>query len=62
VLVLDFNVWVPKHKELRTCLFYVIHTKEPIFDHDKLDVYALELQFVTSRKEEKPISQQALAS
>ena len=25
VLVLDFNIWVLKHKEVRTRLFYVIH-------------------------------------
>jgi hypothetical protein len=24
VLVLDFNIWVLKHRELRTLLFYVI--------------------------------------
>jgi hypothetical protein len=25
VLVLDFNIWVLKHRELRTLLFYVVH-------------------------------------
>ena len=47
VLVLDFNIWVLKHRNRVHFDFMLFTRMEPIFDHDKLDVYALELQFVT---------------